>query len=104
MSIFASLIAVAILIFLAFLGAGVAGLEFLFGIILPYIAIIIFVVGFVYKILKWAKAPVPFRITTTCGQQKTLPWIQSDLFESPHNKFGVIVRMALEIFLFRSLF
>ena len=104
MSIFASFIGVAVLVFLAFLGTGVAGLDFVFGIIIPYIAIIIFVVGFVLKILCWAKTPVPFSIITTCGQQKTLSWIEPDNLENPNNIFGVIVRMALEIFLFRSLF
>ena len=47
---------------------------------------------------------MPFHIPTTCGQQKSLPWIKSSWIESPHNKFGVAVRMALEILLFRSLF
>jgi nitrate reductase gamma subunit len=64
----------------------------------------LFLLGFVYRILKWARSPVPFRITTTCGQQKSLPWIKNSNLESPHNALGVIGRMALEIFLFRSLF
>jgi nitrate reductase gamma subunit len=32
------------------------------------------------------------------------PWIRSACLESPHNTWGVVGRMALEIFLFRSLF
>jgi nitrate reductase gamma subunit len=54
--------------------------------------------------LKWAGAPVPFRIPTTCGQQKSLPWIKASFLESPSNPAGVIGRVALEVLLFRSLF
>lgn len=94
-----------ILLILIALG-GVAGIEAysLFGIIIPYAAFIAFLAGVTYRIILWAKSPVPFRITTTCGQQKSLPWIKSSLLESPHNTIGVIGRMALEVLLFRSLF
>lgn len=65
---------------------------------------VIFVVGFIYRIVLWAKSPVPFHIPTVCGQQKSLPWIKSNKIESPSTTWGVIQRMALEILLFRSLF
>lgn len=52
----------------------------------------------------WARSPVPFHVTTVSGQQKSLPWIKSNKTESPSTIWGVIGRMALEIFLFRSLF
>ncbi len=78
--------------------------RILFGIVIPYAAIAIFVAGVVYRIVKWAKSPVPFRITTTCGQQKSLPWIKSNWLDNPHNTLGVIGRMALEVLCFRSLF
>jgi nitrate reductase gamma subunit len=48
--------------------------------------------------------PVPFRIPTTCGQQRSLPWIRRNRLDNPHSTLGVIGRMALEILLFRSLF
>jgi nitrate reductase gamma subunit len=95
---------VVVLVLLAILGAGVAGLQFVFGVIVPYAAIAVFLLGFVYRVLKWARSPVPFRIPTTCGQQKSLPWIKSNNLESPHNTWGVIGRMALEVLFFRSLF
>ncbi|MFH2001608.1 MAG: sulfate reduction electron transfer complex DsrMKJOP subunit DsrM [Planctomycetota bacterium] len=79
-------------------------LPLFFGILIPYIAVLTFIIGFIAKVIKWARSPVPFRITTTCGQQKTLPWIKSDNLESPHTTMGVIGRMALEILFFRSLF
>jgi len=78
--------------------------HYLFGVVIPYVAAAIFVLGIIYRMVKWAKSPVPFRITTTCGQQKTLPWIKSNRFDNPHNLFGVLVRMAMEILFFRSLF
>jgi nitrate reductase gamma subunit len=76
---------------------------FFFGVIIPYIAVSIFIVGIIYRVLKWARSPVPFRIPTTCGQQKTLPWIKANNLENPSNTVGVIGRMALEVLLFRSL-
>lgn len=104
MNLFISLFVVVVLILLAMVGAGVAGLQFVFGVIVPYTAIAVFLLGFVYRVLKWARSPVPFRIPTTCGQQKSLPWIKSNNLESPHNTWGVLGRMALEVLFFRSLF
>jgi len=76
---------------------------FFFGVIIPYIAVLIFIVGIIYRVWKWARSPVPFRIPTTCGQQKSLPWIKASNLENPSNTVGVIGRMALEVLLFRSL-
>jgi nitrate reductase gamma subunit len=58
----------------------------------------------IYRVLKWGSAPVPFRIPTTCGQQKSLPWIKQSTLENPSGMLGVLGRMALEVFFFRSLF
>jgi len=76
----------------------------LFAIVIPYAALAIFIIGFIYRIMLWARSPVPFHVTTVSGQQKSLPWIKSNKTESPSTIWGVIGRMALEIFLFRSLF
>lgn len=97
-------IAVLALIVVALVAAQVSGGQVLIGIILPYLAFMLFLGGFVYRIFHWAKSPVPFRIPTTCGQANSLPWIQQNKFDCPSTKGGVIVRMILEIFLFRSLF
>ncbi|HQL98530.1 MAG TPA: sulfate reduction electron transfer complex DsrMKJOP subunit DsrM [Smithella sp.] len=72
--------------------------------VVPYIVFAVFLIGFVYRIIRWAKVPVPFRIPTTCGQEKSLPWIKNNPVENPIRTWGVIGRMAAEIFLFRSLF
>jgi len=98
-----SFFAVLVLILLVMLGLA-ANLHVVFGTIIPYLAVVVFIIGFVYRILVWARSPVPFKITTTCGQQKTLPWIKSNNLEAPNNMLGVVGRMALEILFFRSLF
>jgi nitrate reductase gamma subunit len=99
-----SLFAVVILVLVALLGAGAAKAHLLFGVIIPYLALATFIAGVMYRVLKWARAPVPFHIPTTCGQQKSLPWINANNIESPYNTLGVVGRMALEVLLFRSLF
>jgi nitrate reductase gamma subunit len=99
-----ALVAVAILLLIVCLGVGGAGLDFAFGVVVPYAALALFVLGFSYRILKWAGSAVPFRIPATCGQQKTLDFIKSDTLDNPHNLMGVVGRMALEILCFRSLF
>jgi len=99
-----SVLGVLVLVLLAFIGVQALGQYSVFGIIIPYAAIAIFLIGFVYRVLKWAGAPVPFHIPTVCGQQRSLPWIKSSKVESPSSTLGVIGRMALEVLLFRSLF
>jgi len=104
MGILVSLLAVVALLLAALLGAGVSGGRWLFGVVVPYAAAALFVGGVVAKVLGWARSPVPFRITTTCGQQKSLPWIEQSKIENPSTKLGVVARMALEVLAFRSLF
>ncbi|TKJ40795.1 menaquinol oxidoreductase [candidate division LCP-89 bacterium B3_LCP] len=104
MTLWYSLILVVILTLVGLFGSQVNGLQPLFGIVLPYIALVTFIIGIIMKVLKWAKSPVPFRIPTTCGQAKSLPWIKNDNLESPSNTISVIGRMILEILFFRSLF
>lgn len=104
MNIGFSLFAFALLVLIPLVGVGGAGLYLLFGVILPYAALATFLIGVVYRVTKWARSPVPFRIPTTCGQEKSLPWIKNSKLENPYNTAGVIGRMALEVLLFRSLF
>jgi nitrate reductase gamma subunit len=99
-----SLIAVIVLFLLAYVGVKFPGGEVFFGIIIPYLALIIFILGFINRVIDWARSPVPFRIPTTCGQQKSLPWIKPANIDNPSTTGGVIVRMILEVVFFRSLF
>jgi nitrate reductase gamma subunit len=99
-----SFLAVIALILIAGLGSQIPGMQYLFGVVLPYLAIMLFVGGFVYRIMDWAKSPVPFSIPTTCGQGSSLDFIKQDKLECPTTTTEVAGRMFLEIFLFRSLF
>ena len=104
MNILFSFFAVLLIILTVIIGVESAQLEFLFGVIFPYAAIVTFLLGIIYHVVNWARSPVPFRITTVTGQQKSLSWIKSSKLDSPHSTLGVVGRMALEILLFRSLF
>ncbi|MBD3402351.1 menaquinol oxidoreductase [candidate division GN15 bacterium] len=99
-----SLFAVAVIIVVVVLAVTTDAGRLFFGTILPYAAIAIFLVGMVYRVIDWARSPVPFKITTTSGQQRSLPWIRNSNLESPRNKWGVLGRMLLEVLFFRSLF
>ena len=97
------LAAVVAMVLIAWIGASIPGMQYLFGIALPYVAMALFLGGFCYRVIQWAKSPVPFKIPTTCGQGYSLPWIKQDKLEAPVNTSQVVARMFLEIFLFRSL-
>lgn len=99
-----SFAAVIALVVIAWLGSLIPGMSYLFGVAIPYLAIAVFLGGFVYRVVQWAKSPVPFSIQTTCGQGKSLDFIKHDKLEAPHTNAQVVARMALEILLFRSLF
>jgi nitrate reductase gamma subunit len=92
------------LILIAGLGSQIPGMQYFFGIALPYLAIVVFAGGFIIKVVDWAKSPVPFSIQTTCGQAASLDFIKQNKLECPHTTPEVVARMILEIFTFRSLF
>jgi nitrate reductase gamma subunit len=94
--------AVAVLLALGLLG-GVPGLGWVFGVAIPYAAVLVCVTGLAARVLRWASVPVPFRIPTTCGQEQSLPWIRRARLDNPSTGAGVAGRMALEILAFRSL-
>jgi nitrate reductase gamma subunit len=103
MGIWYSVSGVLFLILLVVVGIEGIGLYSFFAIFIPYVAVFLFIVGFIYRVLKWASSPVPFHIPTVSGQQKSLPWIKADSIGSPFTTGGVVKRLALEILLFRSL-
>ncbi|MCW8805271.1 MAG: sulfate reduction electron transfer complex DsrMKJOP subunit DsrM [Ignavibacteriaceae bacterium] len=104
MNILFSFFAVLLIIVTVIIGVDTAQLKFLFGVVIPYAAVATFLLGIIYHVVNWARSPVPFRIPTVTGQQKSLNWIKSSKLDSPDSTLGVIGRMALEILLFRSLF
>jgi nitrate reductase gamma subunit len=104
MKLVLSVLAIIVLALVPWVGVSTMGLHTVFGVVLPYLAIAIFLVGFVWRILDWARSPVPFRIPTTCGQQKSHSWIKQDKVENPHSFWSTVGRMLLEVLFFRSLF
>jgi len=104
MSALYSLIIVLALVVVALLGAGAAGLTTVFGVVIPYVALAFFVLSFIYRVFDWGRSAVPFRIPTTGGQQESHPWIKQDRLDNPSSTGGVVLRMILEVLLFRSLF
>ena len=80
------------------------GLQYLLGVVLPLVAGAVFIIGFIWKIVCWAKSPVPFAIPTVAGQQRSLDWIKPNRLECPWTTPAVVGRMILEVFTFRSLF
>lgn len=103
MKAISALVAVIVLFAVAYFAGPSA--KFVFGVAIPYAAIAIFIAGVIYRVaFKWGKAPVPFAIGTTCGQQKSLPWIKHSSIENPATTGGVLLRMAIEVLTFRSLF
>ena len=99
-----ALISVVAIALAAAAAASVDGVRPLVAIVLPYAAVALLAGGLSWRVIRWARSPVPFRIPTVCGQEKSLPWIRNSWLESPHSTVGVMARMGLEILLFRSLF
>jgi nitrate reductase gamma subunit len=102
-AVYPLLAVLAIALFAVLGGYAHAGLVLL-AVFVPYAAFAVFLVGICYRVARWAWTPVPFRIPTTCGQQKSLPWIKPASLDNPSTGWGAFRRMALEILLFRSLF
>jgi nitrate reductase gamma subunit len=104
MKVIISFIAVLALAAIAYAGVAMGNMQYLFAVVIPYLSVATFVVFMILRVLKWGSSPNPFRIPTTCGQQKSLPWIKHSKLENPSGVLGVAGRMALEVLFFRSLF
>lgn len=104
MKVLLPLLAVITIVFLTFVSVELLNFKVIFGVILPYTTTIIFILCLIGRVIRWAGSPVPFCIPTTCGQQRSFPWVKHNRLENPSNTLEVLGRMAMEIFLFRSLF
>jgi nitrate reductase gamma subunit len=99
-----ALVIVAALGGIVMVAAVVPGLRPLLGIAVPYLALAVFLLGMTARIVGWARSPVPFKITTVCGQQRSLAFLPHQRLESPFTWLQVFGRMVLEVLTFRSLF
>lgn len=104
LSILVSFFAVIVVVLIPWIGVGALDLRVLFGILIPYAAMLTFFVGIIVRVIDWGKSPVPFRIPTTAGQEWSFPWIKQNPIDNPKGTWGVVVRMIFEVLTFRSLF
>lgn len=104
MNLIFSIILLILLLIIPIIGVNLLGWGSLFAIFIPYVAFAIFFFGLIYRIIIWARSPQPFKIPTTCGQQKSLSWIKYSRLEAPATTCDLYLRMFFEVFLFRSLF
>ena len=98
--------AAAAVVFLAMAGASagaVPGGTAAITVVLPYFAFLTLSVGIAWRVWWWAASPVPYRIPTTCGQQRSLPWIRTAPIDNPDNRVMAAIRVAIEALVFRSL-
>jgi len=101
-NLFTSFIVIALLVLVAVVMSAGRVTAWVLMHVVPYVAIVVFLGGFIYRILLWARSPVPFRIPTTCGQEKSLPWIRRTLREPLRRRSKR--PDGTGILLFRSLF
>ena len=104
MGIAYAIILVTGLILLPWIGVRNFHLTYLFGVVFPYTAMVIFFLGVLARLLKWSRVPNPFSIPTTGGQQRSLHWIKPAGMDNPFTRGESLLRLLSEVFLFRSLF
>ena len=63
MNVLVSLVVVCGLFLIGLLG-GTPRMGWVFGVVIPYVAVALFFGGLIYRVWGWASSPVPFRIPT----------------------------------------
>ena len=99
-----SFLVVIALALIAGVGSQIPGMGYFFGVVIPYLAFAVFLGGIIWRIMYWAKSPVPFSIQSTRGQGKSLDFIKHSRLGAPDTNAEVVGRMALEVLTFRPLF
>lgn len=64
----------------------------------------IFVVAFIGRLWRWIRTPIPFRVPLTTGQQHGLASIPHSRIGNPRSGFEVVLRVFVDVLLFRPLF
>lgn len=88
---------------LPMLAVAVTGRGWLVALSVAALAVPFLVAGFVAKLLRWIRVPVPFRIPLTVGQQRSLRTIGHQRTRAPHTAPQAVARAILDIGLFRPL-
>ena len=57
MKVIFSFIAVLLLVLIAYTGVTVLNAQSLFGIVIPYLGVLLFIGGVIYRVLKWGSSP-----------------------------------------------
>jgi nitrate reductase gamma subunit len=86
LGIIISSITLVVLVLIPLVGVWALDLRTLFGVVIPYLALITFFVGLIVRVVGWARSPVPFRIPTTGGQQWSLPWVKHSRIDNPKRR------------------
>ena len=68
------LFVIGVLCLIPYIGVQYAGLGYLFAVIIPCASLVVLIAGFAIRMVNWLIRPVPFRIPTTCGQEKSLDY------------------------------
>jgi len=85
--------------------AGLLGARWpLLVVAVAVLVVLAFATTFVWKVLRWMRAPVAFRIPLTVGQQKSIASVSHSRGGNPHSAGEVLLRVLLDIVLFRPLF
>ncbi|UWG98411.1 respiratory nitrate reductase subunit gamma [Dehalobacter sp. DCM] len=63
-------------------------MNILFGVVIPYVVIVLFLVGMILRVIAWLKIPIPFKLT---------------LFPAPKNRGGAAVDLVKESVGFKTL-
>ena len=98
--------AAAAVLLLALAGAlagAVPGGTAVVTVVLPYLACLTLTAGVAWRVWQWAASPVPYRIPTTCGQQRSLAWIRTAPLDNPDTGVMAALRVGIEALTFRSL-
>ncbi len=96
----------ALVVFIGSLAVGAKqwlGAGWRFAMVGMCLGVACFLFGFAWRIARWMRASVPFRITLTVGQQRSLRTVSHDSFGNPHTAFEVWGRVLLDVFLLRPL-
>lgn len=87
----------------ALLGSVLGEARWVLAVLALAAAAVGFILGFVLKVGRWMKAPVPYRVPVTAGQQRSLEHVPHDHLGNPVTTADVVLRVVADVLLFRPL-